>query len=253
MSKLNQALLDWYPGDIHGLGWFREKNIDQRLAYSYYQSGFLRKVGPGVFARKNDDVNWQGVIRFLQEELKLSLHVAGRSALELHGHGHYIVLGGRLKIDILSYQNRSFPSWLKDGENGFDLFFSKSSLLKRENFLTDYIGDGFKLRISTRELAILEFIDSIDLTLSLETVENYMVSLNTLRPEVVQKVLEECHSIKAKRIFLYLAEKLSLPFMKKINFKKISLGVGKRVVVKGGEFNKKYQITVDRNFGENPF
>lgn len=253
MSKLNQALLDWYPGDIHGPEWLKEKNVDQRLAYSYYESGFLRKIGPGVFARKNDEVKWQGVVRFLQEELKLPLHVAGRSALELHGHGHYVVLGKKPRIYLISYEKRSFPSWLNEDEQQFELSFSKSSLLKRESFLTSYKAEGFELRVSTRELAIVEFIESLDLSSSLETAENYMTSLNTLRAEVVQKVLEECSSVKAKRVFLFLAEKLSLPFIKELNLNQVSLGAGKRVIVKGGELDKKYQITVDRDYGENPF
>ena len=44
-----------------------------------------------------------------------------------------------------------------------------------------------------------------------ETAENYMAPLMTLRDEVVQDLLERCHSVKVKRVFLYLAEKLKLP------------------------------------------
>jgi len=80
-----------------------------------------------------------------------------------------------------------------------------------------------------------------------------MNSLGTLRPSVLQAVLEKCKSVKAKRVFLYLAEKLLLKFMEELNLEKISLGSGKRVVVKGGELQKKYLITVDRRVGENPF
>jgi hypothetical protein len=80
-----------------------------------------------------------------------------------------------------------------------------------------------------------------------------MNSLTTLRPDVVQRLLEKCRSIKAKRVFLYLADKLDLPFFQKLDLDKISLGSGKRMIVKGGELNKKYQITVDRDYGENPF
>ena len=143
--------------------------------------------------------------------------------------------------------------FLKKLEKSFEFVFKKSSLLAQENFLTTQSESGFDLKISTRELAALELIETLDLSGSLETAENYTQSLLTLRIEVLQKVLVECNSIKAKRVFLYLVEKSNLPWLKKLNKEKINLGTGKRVIVKGGELNKKYQITVDRDYGENPF
>ena len=93
----------------------------------------------------------------------------------------------------------------------------------------------------------------LDLSGSLETAENYAQSLQTWREDMLQRVLESSYSIKAKRIFLYLAEKLNLPVYKNLQLSKINLGSGKRVVVIGGELNKKFQITVDRKQEENPF
>ncbi len=54
-------------------------------------------------------------------------------------------------------------------------------------------------------------------------------------------------------MFLYLAEKLNLPSFQNLKLDKIDLGRGKRVIVKGGKLNKKYMITVDRDYEENPF
>ena len=252
MSKLNQVLLDWKQGDIHGLEWFRARGVDQRLAY-YYNDNYLEKIGPGVFARKGDEVNPYGVVRFIQQELGLKLHISGRTALELQGHSHYVALGSKARIYLTSYEDKAFPAWIKKLEKSFEFVFKKSSLLAQENFLTTHNESGFELKISTRELAALELIETLDLSGSLETAENYTQSLLTLRTEILQKVLEECRSIKAKRVFLYLAEKLNLPWFKSLKKKKINLGTGKRVVVKGGELNKEYQITVDRGYGENPF
>jgi hypothetical protein len=253
MSRLNQVLLNWKPGDIHGAKWLRARGIDQRLAYSYYENGYLERIGPGVFARKGDEVNPYGIVRFLQEELELKVHLSGRTALELQGHSHYIALGLKTRIYLTSYEDKAFPMWIKKLEKDFEFVFKKSSLLASENFLTTHNESGFDLKVATRELASLELIDTLDLSGSLETAENYTQSLLTLRAEVVQKVLEECKSIKAKRVFLYLAEKLNLPWFKALNTEKINLGTGKRVIVKGGELNKKYMITVDRYYGENPF
>jgi tRNA-binding EMAP/Myf-like protein len=57
-------------------------------------------------------------------------------------------------------------------------------------------------------------------------------------------LLENCNSIKVKRLFLFLAESYQHPWLKKINRAKIDLGQGKRVIVKGGKLDSKYQITV---------
>lgn len=253
MSKLNQVLLEWKPGDIHGTQWFKARGINQRLAYSYYEDGYLEKIGPGVFARKGDEMNPYGITRFLQQEYGLKLHLSGRTALELQGHAHYVALGSKTRIYLTSYVEKAFPSWIKKLEKKFEFIFKKSSLFGQQNFLTNHNESGFELKISTRELAALELIDTLDLSGSLETAENYLQSLLTLRSDTIQDVLEECNSIKAKRVFLYLAEKLNMPWFKKIKKDRINLGKGKRVIVKGGELDQKYQITVDRVFEENPF
>lgn len=253
MSKLNQVLLDWNAGDVHGLRWFEEREIGQRQAFSYFEGGYLEKIGPGVFKRKGDKINPYGLIRFMQDELNLKFHLAGRSALETHGHSHYLSLGDIKLLYLLSYEIKSVPKWLFDLDEGFKLIFNKSSLLREESFITEVEVDGFTVKSSCRELAILEFIENLNLSNGLETAQNYTESLLTLREDVLQNVLEQCRSVKVKRVFLYLAETANLPSFKGLILSKVDLGKGKRVVVVGGELNKKYQITVDRTYEENPF
>ena len=254
MLKVNQILSNWKPGDVHGLDWLRSYGADRKLAYKYCKSGYLEKVVSGVFVKANDVPSPHAVVRYLQEELRLKLHVSGRTALELQGHKHYLGMGEKNKLYITSYENRIFPKWLKEYWGHFEVSFRKSSLLNEEKYLTEVSGEeGFKIMVACRELAILELIENFDLSSSLETVENYAESLHTLRAHVVQDILEDCNSIKVKRVFLYLAEKLNLPFLKKLKLEKIDLGSGKRVVVKGGTFDRKYNITVERKEEENPF
>jgi tRNA-binding EMAP/Myf-like protein len=73
-----------------------------------------------------------------------------------------------------------------------------------------------------------------------------MESLVTLRPEIVQKLLEICRFVKVKRLFMYMAEKHRHPWVGKLNLSRIDLGRGKRRIVSGGELDPKYQITVPR-------
>lgn len=254
MQKIAKILTEWIPGDLHSLQWFRRRGIEQRLAYKYYSGGTLKKVGPGIYARSKEPLDWVGGVRLLQEELGKKLHVAQKNALELSGHGHYGVMGKKPIVHLRTYDNSRPPSWFKKVDFGIEFVMKNSSLFKTETELIEFVGkSGLKIKIASRELAILEMIDSLDFSHSFETVENYFTSMSTLRPKVVQKLLEKCKSIRTKRIFLYLTERFEHPYFKKLKINKIDLGSGKRVIVKNGELNKKYNITVPKIYGVSPF
>ncbi len=104
--------------------------------------------------------------------------------------------------------------------------------------------DGFGIPVSRRELAILETIFLIGKSHRFEEVDELFESLTTLDASVLQTLLESCQSIRACRIFLFLAHKHAHPWLSGINESKIELGRGKRAVVKGGRLDARYQITV---------
>ena len=70
--------------------------------------------------------------------------------------------------------------------------------------------------------------------------------LNNVRPTLVQSLLEQCRSIKVKRLFLYLAEKAGHEWFDYLTLSNIDLGKGKRSFAKDGSYNRKYQITVPK-------
>ena len=74
-----------------------------------------------------------------------------------------------------------------------------------------------------------------------------MENLITLRPSLVQHLLEHCTFLKVKRLFLHFAEKINHPWLKKISLEKIDLGNGKRSLFKNGILDKKYNITVPKD------
>ena len=71
-----------------------------------------------------------------------------------------------------------------------------------------------------------------------------MQGLTTLRPRLVQALLEHCVSVKVKRLFMVIAESCQHPWVKKLDVSKIDFGKGKRMLVKGGRLDPKYNITV---------
>lgn len=73
-----------------------------------------------------------------------------------------------------------------------------------------------------------------------------MEGLNGLPPKQVQILLEACKSVKAKRLFLYMAEKAGHQWFKHLDLEKIDLGSGTRSIVKNGTYIDKYKITVPK-------
>ena len=122
--------------------------------------------------------------------------------------------------------------------------FKTSSLFPPDLGLMKYNQSKFHFTLSSRERAIMEMIHYLDLKDSFETLERYFEGLLNLRGSLVQKLLENCSSIKVKRVFLYMADKLELSIMKHLNARRIQLGQGKRVVSENGKLDKTYNITV---------
>lgn len=65
-----------------------------------------------------------------------------------------------------------------------------------------------------------------------------------LSPRRMQRLLEQAHSIKVKRLFLFFAERPSHRRLAHVAEDRIDLDKGKRMLVIGGKLDPKYQITV---------
>lgn len=81
---------------------------------------------------------------------------------------------------------------------------------------------------------------------SYEEANHLMEGLPTLRPHRVQALLERCTSVKAKRLFLHLAERSGHAWLPGLDLARMDLGSGKRMLIKGGRLDRKYLITVPR-------
>lgn len=62
-----------------------------------------------------------------------------------------------------------------------------------------------------------------------------MEGLRNLSPRRLHTLLVACRSVKVKRLFLWFAERHEHPWLEKMDRKKIDLGHGKRMLVRGGK------------------
>ena len=73
-----------------------------------------------------------------------------------------------------------------------------------------------------------------------------MEQLTTLRPEVLQSMLENTDNLKVKRMFLYMAQKAGHYWFEMLDKSKIYLGTSKYQLSKNGVYIPEYKITVPK-------
>ncbi len=249
VSKINKLLKIWPNGAVGVQSWLAQQGISKDLAKAYAQSQWLERIGKGAFIKAGDTVDWTGGVFTLQKQLNFQIHVAAKTALEMHGHGHFIPLGKGYLVWLFQspQEKRSLPGWMRNYFKGeVKVHVSKRCLFDKEEKLgmIEKDFDSYKILISSRERAIMEYLDLVPTQESFSQGIYLMEGLLTLRPNVIQRLLEKCTSVKVKRLFMYLAEKENHAWVRKLDLSKIDFGAGKRVISKGGKFNSKYKISV---------
>lgn len=247
-SKINQLLKDWPSGMVATSRWLEEQGIYQQLIQRYQKSSWIDRIGHGAFIRSGDKVGWEGAVFAIQEQLKLPVHVGGKTALKMQGYGHFLQLGKKPFISLFGAPGKKLPLWFDAFRSGIDLQYLMANLFSSIDCLglTKKSVGAFEIVLSAPERAVLELLYLVPQKESFEQADLLMEGLNTLRPSLVQTLLEKCRSIKVKRLFLYLAEKQNLPWIKKMDTARVNLGKGKRSLVQGGHFDSKYQISVPK-------
>ncbi len=224
----------------------KELNISPQLARKYVQNGWLTRIGSGAFARAGDNTDWRGGLYALQSQLGMSVHVGAVSALELQGRAHFLPAGQDNTVVLLSDKSENLPAWFKRYPWKVTLSHSALSLFSRlPEQATTPLGSGdFSILVSAPERAILEEMHLVRVNSDIEHSVLLMEGLATLRPKLVQTLLEHCVSVKAKRLFLWAAETVGHSWFDELDLNKVELGTGKRQLYKGGKMNSKYLITV---------
>jgi len=247
-GKLNKLLRNWPAGTVGTVPWLESHGIYQQLAHEYKKNGWIEQMGNGAYIKAGDRVSWQGAVNAIQDQLQMPIHIGGKSALELRGFEHFVTAGEGGFLYLFSEDATKLPTWFKKGHWGRRIFFKSLKLLPSEPKLglSKQSFGVFEVSISAPERAMLEVLELVPKYQSFEEARLLMEGLVGARAKMVQNLLEQCRSIRAKRLFLYLAEHCNHAWFKKLDPTRINLGHGKRVIVPGGKFDTKYQITVAR-------
>src|SRR5579863_1280398 len=93
VSKLKFLLENWPGGTVYAAAWLAKHGIGDDLLAQYRKSGWVKAVGNGAVARAGDRIEWTGGVYALQEQLRLPIHIGGKTALEMQGYAHFLPLG----------------------------------------------------------------------------------------------------------------------------------------------------------------
>lgn len=176
--------------------------VSAKLAAYYADSGWLTRLGQGVYAFPSDDLNAHGAVKLLQSRVA-GLHVAGKSALALQGVRHN--LASREPLVLWGDVRFALPSWFK---SRFPARYVAARLFDWPDedmpaqSLTTPPGVTEGLRVSVPERAVLEMLYEVGTHQGLEEARNLFDGLRNLRMSVLGQLLLCCTSVKAVRLFL---------------------------------------------------
>ena len=249
-DKKLMSLVDNLPkGMVATSTWLKEFGISRQLVQKYKQSGWISPIGRGAYKRTNEQVSVYGAVYALQKQCKFAVHIGATSALDQHGVSHYLRMNERT-LFLFSDHQEKLPAWFRKYQWSEKPNHVTTNFLPRTVGITELEIDGFELKVSSTERAILEALYLTPKQLDLVEVYQIIEGLQTLRPSLVQELLENCKSIKVKRLFLYMAEKANLPVLKHLKMVKIHVGSGDRTIVAEGAYVSKYGLTLPEELVE---
>lgn len=227
--------------------WLIEQGYSKQLLNRYRSSGWLSSLCKGVMYRTGDKLSAFGALQSFNEQMGKSFRIAAHSALELWGFNHYVPMGKPLLM--VSTASGKMPQWMK-----YDAFDREFKFFTTEVFISAQITTltylDWRLLISSPEQAFMECLllaprqyDYMDLFYIME-------QLTTLRPDIVQSLLETTKNYKMKRLFLYMAEKASHYWFDELNLANIDLGTHKLQLVKSGVYINKYKMTIPKELND---
>lgn len=246
LKWLNNQLSQY---DVLLMSYLNRHGISRSHVQNYVKSGWLEPVASGVYKKENGKVSWSSALAALQLQQVSPLHLAGLSSLAHQGVSHYLPMGSEV-IHFTSIKALRLPKWLFSQDWQIEYKCSKVLDNIYESDLIELTVNNQTVKASVIELAILEVLEKVTNESSFIFASELLQGLISLRPRILQSLLERTSSVKVKRLFLFLAHYYQHPWLKRIDESKVELGSGNRQIVKNGYIDKKYKITVPLEFKE---
>jgi hypothetical protein len=244
-KKIQNLLANHVQGTVLLASWLTNNGISRDLQQYYLKSGWLESYGFGAFKRPNENVKWTGALNSLQRQARLPVHAGGLTSISLQGLSHFVRME-KESLYLFSPQYIKLPKWFLNQKWSEQIFHVKTKFLPADFALFDYSWNELKIQVSSTERAILECLYLTPNRFDMVECYQILEGLTNLRPRVLQELLENCSSIKVKRLFLFMASKSKHQWLDFVDQTRIDLGAGDRVIVEGGVYISKYKISVPK-------
>ena len=274
-GKLNSLQRDLPEGLVVDAGWLEQHGVSRQLRRKYVMNGWLLSLARGVYSRpapseSDEPLPWQQLVVSFNALLNLPVSVGARSALELQGFAHYLTASGPPEVHL--YTHKDVPGWVSHVPVNTRLVFHSAVKLLRSGAIPPYDSKAdstapaltkaslmvqtwghrnWQLVLSTPERAMLELLDEVPNRETFHQADVLMEGLRSLSPRRLHTLLTDCKSVKVKRLFFWFAERHNHAWLQKLDRSGIDLGRGKRMLVRGGKLDTRYNITVPENLGAN--
>jgi hypothetical protein len=185
--------------------------------------------------------------------LDLPLTVGGRTALEQQGYAHYLSTAMR---EVHLYGPKRPPTGWRACRS-IDLSLAQQPAAvsgdadappEPSPVMVSAGGLTLPIRYSSKERAVLELLDELPEHESFHQADALMEGMSDLSLAPPANPAGACASVKVKRLFLFFADRHRHAAIL-LDMSRVDLGSGKRVLVKGGKLDPRYNITVPSDLG----
>ncbi len=250
--------------------WLEQWGISAGMRARYVRQGWLHSPAPGIYRRPGPPIRWEQIVISLQYLLGLPFAVGGETALRMLGHVHYLNFGDWESVYL--YGPQPLPTWVTQVpcNAAFHYYDSRKlwpdapptgqppAVLQDWDWRDLELPHGFRrmawgtwawpLVISSAERAVLELTGAMKGKYHADF-EDLVLATEGLILDVgpLQRWLSSCHSRKAVRLFLWMADFNRLPGLESLDLSQVNTGAGHLYLVahdEEGRYSDRFELTV---------
>jgi len=207
IKRLQMTFPRGAPLDQHDLA---RIGVSSALAHHYSKSGWLARLGRGVFMFPNDTLREAECLKFLARRLS-GFHVGGKTALAWRGVRHNVP--AQESLCLWGEQKARLPEWFVERFRARYTTRSPFARSLARDFGLQPLPETPKgVQVSVPERAVLELLSEVGIHQGLEEARHILEGVRSLRPEILAVLLRRCQRVKVRRLCVLWAQELNLPW-----------------------------------------
>lgn len=210
-SFIFRKLLPELPrGTPLGTDWLLENGITPKQASRLVGSGWLTRLGRGVYLLPGDQLDRDACLAYLCKSFP-NLHVAGKTALAWRGVRHNLSI--QESLTLWGEKSGNLPTWFT---KAFPAHYQATHIFDDSMPITLGLSPlhsgNANVLVSGPERALLELLSDVGKRQGMEEAGNLVEGIRSPRLSLMDDLFTHVNRIKIVRLAYLLAEKLELPW-----------------------------------------